>query len=312
MPSNMIIDKLKAFYGIEVSALEPLSFGADIHASLYKVRAKNKKTYFLKLKQQSINVDLLNVLANFEEIIQPVKTIEGKLSQQVESLTFILYPFIEGEDGFSRALSNEQWIRLGKVLRRIHQIELPSSFDIRREDYSPKWRDAVRSLLNQRNNSSFLQFLQANKSLVERIVDRADFFSKNIKRQKSVFCHSDIHGGNVLLDGDSLYIVDWDDPILAPKERDLMFIGGGVANVWNKPDEIKLFYQGYGQVEIDRDLLSYYRYERIVQDIAEFAQLFLHNDTSSKDSEIMYKHFLDMFAPKGVIDIAIATDPSSS
>ncbi len=26
---------------------------------------------------------------------------------------------------------------------------------------------------------------------------------------------------------DALYIVDWDNPILAPKERDLMFIGGG-------------------------------------------------------------------------------------
>ena len=24
---------------------------------------------------------------------------------------------------------------------------------------------------------------------------------------------------------------------MAPKERDLMFIGGGVANVWNHPSE---------------------------------------------------------------------------
>ena len=30
-----------------------------------------------------------------------------------------------------------------------------------------------------------------------------------------------------------------------PKERDLMFIGGGVANVWNKPHEETLFYKGY-------------------------------------------------------------------
>lgn len=34
-------------------------------------------------------------------------------------------------------------------------------------------------------------------------------------------------------------IVDWDEPIMAPKERDLMFIGGGVANVWNDPSEIE-------------------------------------------------------------------------
>ena len=46
-------------------------------------------------------------------------------------------------------------------------------------------------------------------------------------------CHKDIHGGNILIRTDGqppvLYILDWDDPILAPKERDLMFIGGGIA-----------------------------------------------------------------------------------
>ena len=33
-----------------------------------------------------------------------------------------------------------------------------------------------------------------------------------------VLCHSDIHGGNVLIDGnDAIYIVDWDEPIIALK-----------------------------------------------------------------------------------------------
>lgn len=31
---------------------------------------------------------------------------------------------------------------------------------------------------------------------------------------------------------------------MAPKERNLMFIGGGVANVWNNPREEKFFYKG--------------------------------------------------------------------
>lgn len=48
-----------------------------------------------------------------------------------------------------------------------------------------------------------------------------------------------------MIDGnDTLYIVDWDDPIIAPKERDLMFIGGGVANVWNERHEEVSFYRG--------------------------------------------------------------------
>ena len=68
-----------------------------------------------------------------------------------------------------------------------------------------------------------------------------------------------------------LFIVDWDDSIMAPKERDLMFIGGGVANVWNNPREEEFFYKGYGKTEINQALLAYYRHERIIEDVAEYA-----------------------------------------
>ena len=62
---------------------------------------------------------------------------------------------------------------------------------------------------------------------------------------------------------------------MAPKERDLMFIGGGVANVWNNPHEEEFFYKGYGKTKINRLILAYYRHERIVEDIAEYGQALL-------------------------------------
>ena len=47
-----------------------------------------------------------------------------------------------------------------------------------------------------------------------------------------------IGAGNLLIDAKgSLYIVDWDHPIMAPKERDLMFVGGGVGSAWYRPQE---------------------------------------------------------------------------
>ena len=46
-----------------------------------------------------------------------------------------------------------------------------------------------------------------------------------------VLCHADLHAWNVLLDTDrQLWLVDWDETILAPKERDLMFVVGGIGN----------------------------------------------------------------------------------
>ena len=147
--------------------------------------------------------------------------------------------------------------------------------------------------------------------MIQQLVDRSEELSQKAHGRplKFVLCHSDIHGGNVLVNGTkALYIVDWDDPILAPKERDLMFIGGGVGNVWNKPYEERLFYQGYGRTDVDWTLLAYYRYERIVEDIAVYAQELLLKPTEGKNRLEMYKQFMSIFEPQGVVDIAFATD----
>ena len=153
--------------------------------------------------------------------------------------------------------------------------------------------------------------MKEHRPVIHRLVDRAESLSQKLQEQSPEFvlCHSDIHGGNVLIDENgSIYIVDWDDPIMAPKERDLMFIGGGVANVWNNPHEEEFFYKGYGKTEINRLILAYYRHERIVEDIAEYGQALLLTTAGGEDRLEMYKQFIGMFEPNGVVDIAFKTD----
>jgi spectinomycin phosphotransferase len=48
---------------------------------------------------------------------------------------------------------------------------------------------------------------------------------------------------------DALYIIDWENPILAPKERDLIFIDGAQGfRGYSAQEEEILFYRGYGQM----------------------------------------------------------------
>jgi len=146
--------------------------------------------------------------------------------------------------------------------------------------------------------------------VISRIVNSAAVLAKKIKpdKERYVLCHSDIHAGNVLIAKDeSLYIVDWDDPMFAPKEKDLMFIGGGIGNVWNHPDEIDYFYEGYGDINLDLNMLSYYRFERIVEDIALFGQDLLAKDHDDASRLQMFQHFKAMFTPKGVIEMAFSS-----
>lgn len=324
--THLIINWLNTNYLIEATALVPLPLGADPNVSIYKVQANDCKTYFLKLKRghfHNINVDVLGLLqrSGIQQLIPPIKTVEGKQIQQVGDFTLIVYPFVEGQDGFSHSLTKKQWISLGQTLKQIHEVRVPSSLKtrIRREEFSPKWRDVVRSLYahteavrtDDEIASNLWKFLQENKSTVYQLVDRSEQLSKKASScsLKFVLCHSDIHGGNILIDGTgAFYIVDWDDTILAPRERDLMFIGGGVGNVWNKPHEEKLFYQGYGQTDVNWTLVAYYRYERIVEDIAVYAQELLLKPIEGSNRLEMYNQFMSMFEPNGVVEIAFATD----
>lgn len=324
--SQSIIDCLKVNYGIAAALLTLLPLGADMNASVYKAETQNSQSYFVKLKRghrYDMSVAILALLQNagIQQIIPPIKTTNGELTQHIGDSTLTVYPFVDGQNGFCYNLTDNQWIALGKILRQVHEFDVPPSVKdlIRKETYSDKWRKAVRSLYshidgNLNGDEAALQlraFMGERREIIHHLVNRAEALSQKIQEQSAEFvlCHSDIHGGNVLIDeSGSIFIVDWDDPIMAPKERDLMFIGGGIANVWNNPREEEFFYKGYGKTEINRTILAYYRHERIVEDIAEYGQALLLTPDGGKERPAMFEQFKGMFEPNGVIDIALKTD----
>jgi spectinomycin phosphotransferase len=76
----------------------------------------------------------------------------------------------------------------------------------------------------------------------------------------------------VLVDAKSrLWLLDWDEVMLAPRERDLMFATeGGISRDLVDAVAERNFMAGYGSVDPDRLALSYYRHAWAVQDIADF------------------------------------------
>jgi spectinomycin phosphotransferase len=325
LSDKRIIDALRTHYGIEGATLTFLPLGADLNASVYKAETHDQRAYFVKIKRghhhSSIAIMDLLLKAGIEQIIPLINTLHGQPTIQIDDYTVIVYPFIDGQDGFSRLLRDHQWRALGKTLRQIHDIDVPQSqqLHIRRETYSPKWRNAVRLMLSHEKAAQIgdeiavklWAFIGENFAEIKRLVDRAGQLANKLSHEplKFVLCHSDIHGGNILIDEeDNTFIVDWDEPIMAPKERDLMFIGGGVGNIWNKPHEEEIFYEAYGKTEINRTSHAYYRHERIVEDIAIYSQEVLFTRAKSADKLVMYEHFIAMFDPRGVVEIAFETD----
>lgn len=119
---QLITSCLHADYGLDVVALTFLPLGADMHASLYKAEAHDGTAYFVKLKRghnHDIAVVIVQLLydAGVQQVILPVKTNKGKLTHRIKDFTIIVYPFVEGQDGFLRDLTDSQWGTLGRALR---------------------------------------------------------------------------------------------------------------------------------------------------------------------------------------------------
>ncbi len=317
-----LLDAIKTHYNISIKIITPLNLGADVEAQTYRAIANDQIPYFIKVKQGhrddiSSRITLFISQAGIHHVIPIIKTTAGKSSLLLNDCTITIFPFIDGKDGFSTELTHTQWQTLGSIMGKIHKLKYPPIDGIlRRETYSDKWRQAIRSLdsllesTRQRDEIALelMSFLHTQRPVLHQLVDQAEELAQKIKKQNAeyILCHADLHAGNILVDTHGkLFILDWDNPILAPKERDLMFIGGGIGNVWNKPDEEALFYQGYGSTTINRDLLAYYRCDRILEDIAIYCHLLLLSTDGGQKRKTWYQELIDQFACNGVIDIAL-------
>jgi len=154
------------------------------------------------------------------------------------------------------------------------------------------------------------EFMKSGQKEIDHLVERAEQLASDLqsKQLDFVLCHTDIHGGNILIgNDDKLFIVDWDDPILAPKERDLMFIGGGIDEIWKTKRAENVFYEGYGDTEINLLALAYYRYERVIEDLVVICEQILSTDEGGADRERSFGWFTGNFEPGSTIEIAEKT-----
>ncbi len=88
-----------------------------------------------------------------------------------------------------------------------------------------------------------------------------------------------------------------------------MFIGAGLGFAGHTVEsEQALFYQGYGPTQVEAYALAYYRYERIVQDIAVYCEQLLLSAEGGEDREQSFQYFISNFQPNGTIELAYHSD----
>ena len=326
IPDEVLISRVQEAYGFRVAELTFLPLGADQGTAVYRVVTGDGMAYFLKLRKGfeaiTVTVPLFLKAQGLQEIIPPVETRSKQGWVDFGEYTLILYPFIEGKNGFEKDLTAEHRQALGAALKQIHSAQLPAELRslLPIETFDPRWRDTLQGLqhlvetdpFDDPAAASLAEFMKLKHREIRFLVERAEQLASKLQSQvlEYVLCHSDVHGGNMLIgDKGGFYIVDWDNPILAPRERDLMFIGGGIDNLWKGTIRRQAdFFHRYGKVQLNLTALAYYRYERILEDLAVIGEQLLLTTEGGADRQQSLGWFSSNFEPRGTIHIARVTD----
>jgi spectinomycin phosphotransferase len=319
LPDNKIAACLHDSYGISVTGIEFLPIGNDSSAWVYRVSADDGTAYFLKVKKGVIYEAALRVPRylrdhGIEQVVAPLPTSTRELWQTEDHFALVLYPYINGSVGMEVGLSDSQWREFGAVVKTIHATRLSSDLleQVRKEMFRPKWSEFVKQLQIEIEDGGFddplerelAAFWLERSAEISKIVDRAEELGRRLQHQslEFVLCHADIHTANVLLDAENrLCIVDWEETILAPKERDLMFVNGA--------READFFFRGYGQTELDALALAYYRYEWVVQEMGDCGErVFLKQDVGVETKRDAVAGFRQLFQPGDVVEAAYESE----
>lgn len=322
LKDEVIVDCLHHAYGLNVDQIFFMPLGADLNTAVYRITTYKDVDYFLKLRQgafHEVSVLVPNHLAHldFKHVIAPLPTERGQLWTSLAAFKAILYPYVAGHHGMEAKLSDQQWIEFGGIIKKFHSIDFPSEItkSVQREPFPSTWRQGVKKLLNHIQETVFCEpiaaemalFLKSKSKNIYKLIKCAEQLARVLSKQplEYILCHADMHGWNLLIDKkDALYLVDWDTLIFAPKERDLMFIGAGIGDTGRTSlQEESLFYQGYGQTNINQDAIVYYRCERIIEDICADCEHILSNESDEARRQSL-AYLKSNFLPDGTIERA--------
>ncbi|HEY9712640.1 MAG TPA: phosphotransferase, partial [Chroococcales cyanobacterium] len=233
---------LQEHYGISASYLEFLPLGHDSGAWVYRAESRDGKEYFVKVRKALTNAASLVVPRFLQDhgvtqVVAPLPSNTGELHAGAGSYALIVYPYLHAEPARQCGLTDKQWIEYGRILRQVHDSNPTSELKsiIASETFKAPGTESIAGLKeaisqidrDDKIGMEFAAFWNSKRETIDNLVARTEALESKLKSQapRLNLCHADIHTSNVLVDRDGqLWFVDWDDVVMAPRERDLMFV----------------------------------------------------------------------------------------
>ena len=324
---DQILDVLRDRYAIRPRGLTFLALGHDAHAWTFRA-STDLGDVFVKIRRRvdDARLRLVRYLGDhgLDAVVAPIATADGAVAVGIDELHLIAYPFVEGRLAADVGLDDGQWTEYGRIVGALHSSRLPPKIaaTLPREQFKPNWTaqfERVRAGVHAYRGDDpvrrhLVEFWQSRRDDIEGLADRAMVLGQVLATRHAITfvpCHGDVHTHNLLVEpSGTVRVIDWDEALLAPRERDLMFVMGSPIGLAPGEREVALFEAGYGPLEVDPERLAYYHVDWAVQDMAGYAEQALLDDIGPESRAYALERFLSIFEPGGEAEVARRFDPA--
>jgi spectinomycin phosphotransferase len=284
-------DRLAAWvaedFGLTLVSAVPVRFGADATAQLWRATTVDGARYAVKLSGGGTAAGLV-VPARLAGrgvpgIVAPRRTRDGQVYAPRDGRRLSVVPWVSDERAPAGDLRPAHWRGYGAVLAATHAAPITGDLaELPREDHThaavgaaTRRTDRRLRAVDDRTADGWTRRVatrwRAAADDVASLLDQVDRLGAELRGRPAdlVLCHGDPHLGNLLLGSDGrVWLIDWDDAVLAPRERDLMFVlGGGPAFAPPTGVDEAAFLAGYGPVRPDPLRLAYHLGVRALDDM---------------------------------------------
>jgi spectinomycin phosphotransferase len=331
LTDDRIAAALEEHYDLPIQALEFLALGHDARAWTFRAVTGSGEAVFVKIRRRvdAARLRLVRFLRDqgLDAIVAPIAASDGALSVAIDELRLIAYPFVNGGIAAELGLDDRQWVEYGRIVGALHATPLTAELQasLPAEQFRPAWISTLSRLCDAvgayRGDDpvrlELVAFWQSHGDVIDRLTRRAETlgrsFGERLAQPRSVMpfvpCHADIHTHNLLVDeAGALRVIDWDESLMAPRERDLMFVIGSPIGLAPGERELALFTAGYGKLDVDPELLAYYHTDWATQDILGYAEQVVLDDIGSESRAYALRIFVGLFEPGDEVEVALRFD----
>lgn len=300
-----LLHKLNSKYDIGATDIDFVPKGEA--SWVYIVRKHKNNQWLLKVhKAKNLSSTRFRILhdlytkAGIENITHPIPNKENSLEFKLKGYPTALFNYIEGKTAIEQPLTEKHYEKLGELLGQIHRAKKVINYAVKEDFNVPK--EEFLSVIDYLENSRTASTTQQEAiNLLKPIQSRLLRQLENLKKLEAtlqnsppdfVLCHGEPSPGNIMVTpNNKVYLIDWDEPIMAPKEKDLLFFDKTLTPLL----------RGYAKYSNDRRInktaVDFYKHAWNIAEIADWGnRLFLNPSTNNEETShalSQLKHFLE-------------------